>query len=457
MSIAFGAHEQYAQVPYTTASLDLEARLRTFGLTAERQQTCLLMWSIFEPDAHKVAETQIDGWNEVFPPEYRVQSVHREKAVRQMIADLRDRFSQPGGDAWVRRARKRVAIAFEAGVTLTTLVAIGGVTASYIQELLSQKHDCSKDERQYINDVFLRLRSLECDVYSSLYMFAIEDEARRSREQLATEFRDGIAASAETTGEEGRALRSQAVRSSASARGVLIKASEIAAAAEQSATSMREAARTAAGLIQAIERTQNEVQVAAAISDRAATQAGEAVGMSERLSEHARSIDSILQLIRDIAGQTNLLSLNATIEAARAGDAGRGFAVVAQEVKALASQTARATDQIAAQITAIQVATQSSVQTNASIKLTAGEVQDSADRLREAMGMQAQTVTAIAASVDETALAAALMSDTIAAVRGDIDEVASEIDGVGDGLRRLDSRLAELKSSAGAFASNVAA
>src|SRR3546814_9657307 len=114
---------------------------------------------------------------------------------------------------------------------------------------------------------------------------------------------------------------------------MLDQAAEVAAASEQSALAMREAAQTAAGLIRAIEEARSEVETSAEIANRAASQAGHAVETTASLSHHAKAIESILGLIRDIAGQTNLLALNATIEAARAGDAGRGFAVVAQEVR----------------------------------------------------------------------------------------------------------------------------
>ncbi|MEO6432912.1 MAG: methyl-accepting chemotaxis protein [Sphingomicrobium sp.] len=253
------------------------------------------------------------------------------------------------------------------------------------------------------------------------------------------------------------ALTERTRATAASARGMLGKTSEVAAAAEQSAVAMREAAQTAAGLIRAIEDARSEVEVAAGVAVRAGDQASQAVKVSQDLSGHVEAIESILGLIRDIAGQTNLLALNATIEAARAGDAGRGFAVVAQEVKSLASQTARATDDITAKITAIQQATRQTVEANGSIQSTVEEVQNSADRIRQAMELQAHTVTMITAAVDETALAADSMSSTIAAIRSDTENVAKDIDQVEQGFGSFSEQIARFKTTAKQFVSGIAA
>ena len=263
----------------------------------------------------------------------------------------------------------------------------------------------------------------------------------------------GILADANT--ESGR-LRARTADASGSARGMLDKASEVASAAEESAAAMREAAQTAAGLIRAIEDARSEVETAAGVATRAADEAARAVQVSEALSDHAKAIESILGLIRDIAGQTNLLALNATIEAARAGDAGRGFAVVAQEVKSLAAQTARATDDIATKIGAIQSATRQTLDVNGSIRDTVSEVQSSANRIRAAMEIQAQTVTAITAAVDETALTADSMSMTIAAIRADTVAVAAEIDDVEKGFGVVGAQLARLEATASAFVGQIA-
>ena len=263
-----------------------------------------------------------------------------------------------------------------------------------------------------------------------------------------TELERRVAELIRTSIDQTRMLSERTHATAASTRGMLGKTSEVAAAAEQSAIAMREAAQTAAGLIRAIEDARSEVEVAAGVATRAGDQASEAVQVSQALSAHVEAIESILSLIRDIAGQTNLLALNATIEAARAGDAGRGFAVVAQEVKSLASQTARATDDITAKITAIQQATRQTVDANGSIQSTVEEVQTSADRIRQAMELQAQTVTMITAAVDETALAADSMSSTIAAIRSDTENVAKDIDEVEQGFGRFSEQMSDFRSRA---------
>jgi methyl-accepting chemotaxis protein len=434
-----------------SSKLDLAERLRLFAFTSDDLAVARTMWAIMEPEAHSICEIQLTQWRELFG-----RDQDQDWTLDTRAADLRSRYTGLDQLEWVHSAERTVAAAFAAEVSLTGILSMDSAAAAKTLEILSSRYDCSKEERQQINDVFFRMRSLECDIYSTLYTAYMSFDAQQQRDHLADDFRKGVGQTVEAATDEGAALRQQAVQSADSARGVLGKVSEVAAAAEQSANAMREAAQNAAGLIRAIEEIRDEVHGSAEIATRAASQAAEAVGMSEALSDHARSIESILEMIRTIAGQTNMLALNATIEAARAGDAGRGFAVVAQEVKSLAAQTAHATDDIASKIAAIQEATRSAVATSASIQETTTDVQNAASHILSVIELGAQTVGSITAAVDETALTADSMSNTIASIRESTEQVADEIDHVGHGFGQLDERLAVLRASAGEFAARVA-
>jgi methyl-accepting chemotaxis protein len=147
-----------------------------------------------------------------------------------------------------------------------------------------------------------------------------------------------------------------------------------------------------------------------------------------------------VRLINDIAGQTNLLALNATIEAARAGEAGKGFAVVASEVKTLATQTARATEEIAGQVRAIQEATDSSA-------TAIGTIADTIGRVNEIS-------TAIAAAVEEQGAATREISRNVQQAASGTQEVTSNIVGVTQSSQQTSAGSAEVLSAAGELARN---
>jgi methyl-accepting chemotaxis protein len=384
-----------------------------------------------------------------------------EEVEAQFGAERAERYAATlsGGvdAAWIQSIADYGLLIYREQISVPVYMAARAQVASRIFGRMAERFASDSAKLTDCISAFHRVSTFETDIILAQVALLEAIEAADQRGRESEQFERRVAELVRASSDQSKALTDRTRATAASARGMLGKTSEVAAAAEQSAVAMREAAQTAAGLIRAIEDARAEVEVAAGVATRAGDQASEAVSVSQALSAHVEAIESILSLIRDIAGQTNLLALNATIEAARAGDAGRGFAVVAQEVKSLASQTARATDDITAKITAIQQATRQTVDANGSIQATVEEVEASADKIRQAMELQAQTVTMITAAVDETALAADSMSSTIAAIRSDTENVAKDIDQVEQGFGRFSEQIANFKSTAKAFVSGMAA
>ncbi len=406
---------------------------------------------LFSGEERAISERFWRRFAEINPSIRAMPSDQFDKAVQFATEYTYEKFNNPRATRWVEIARKNSERILESGISPRELFAALAHGTQHILGELLEKLDGDQDKFVALSRALIVFSALELETKASFINDFLSKQQEEERRKNSTLFRELIEKTVEDATGDSRVVIETSKDASRSVEGMLGKASEVAAAAEQSAIAMREAAQTAAGLIRAIEEARSEVETSADVATRAAEQAQEAVRVSEALSEHTISIESILGLIREVAGQTNLLALNATIEAARAGDAGRGFAVVAQEVKSLANQTAQATDDIANKIAAIQSATSQTVETNESIRSIVGEVQASATRIRKAMEQQAQTVTTITAAVDETALAADSMSGTIAAIREDSESVSTDIDRVSSGFREVDGHLQKLKGATSDF------
>ncbi|MDD9902474.1 MAG: methyl-accepting chemotaxis protein [Rhodospirillaceae bacterium] len=215
---------------------------------------------------------------------------------------------------------------------------------------------------------------------------------------------------------------------------------------------------SASDLNNSINEISQQVSQSSEITKRAVGQAESTNATVRGLAEAGQKIGEVINLINDIASQTNLLALNATIEAARAGEAGKGFAVVASEVKSLATQTAKATDEIAAQIAGMQEITDDTVNAIEGITTTISEVNEIADAIAAAVQQQGTATQAIARNVNEAAQGAQNISQNVNDVTQATEEsgisaqdmLASvdELKGQSDILRsEIDSFLKEIRAA----------
>jgi methyl-accepting chemotaxis protein len=260
----------------------------------------------------------------------------------------------------------------------------------------------------------------------------IESKATAALQHVGTQTAAMTATAAEMSASASRTGRSAEGAATASMQ-ALANSETVASAAEQLSASIRE---IGSQVVQSNE-----------VVSRAVTAGNETRGTIEALNQQVERIGAVVGIIGEIAARTNLLALNATIEAARAGDAGKGFAVVASEVKALAAQTARATEEIATHIGAVRSATGASVAAVARIEQTIEDINAIAGSIAAAVEQQSAATSEIARNVSETAGAAQEMSKRTKEVAAESERTGRFASEVRNSASSLDSAMAELRRS----------
>ncbi len=265
-------------------------------------------------------------------------------------------------------------------------------------------------------------RQKETDEDAERQKVQAEEERRQMMIDMANNFESSVGGIVNAVSSAATELQATSNQMTSAAESTSEESASVAAAAEQASANVQTVASAAEELSNSITEIADQVSQSATIAISAVDEAGRTNDMVKGLAEAAVKIGDVVELINDIASQTNLLALNATIEAARAGEAGKGFAVVASEVGNLASQTAKATEEISEQISGIQTATNQSVQAIEGITSTISKISEIATSISSAVEEQGAATQEIARNVEQASTGTQEVSANIVGVQKSASE-----------------------------------
>ena len=307
----------------------------------------------------------------------------------------------------------------------------------------------------HFKEQLLRVRQLETEQEEQKKR--AEADRVTAMRKMADAFEGSVGKVIETVTSAATELQAASSQMAGTARETSAQATTVAASAQQASANVQTVASATEELAASIREIAHQVDRSQSVSMRAGEEAKSTTSQICALSENANKIGEIVNLINDIASQTNLLALNATIEAARAGEAGKGFAVVANEVKHLATQTGRATEEIATQIRAVQEGTNNAVHAIDSISKVIDEMGEISSAVAAAVEQQTGATNEIARNIEQAATGTEEVSSNIISVEQAAHETGAAAEQINSSATDLSKQAEYLRHEVGLFMTQVRA